>query len=197
MGGREKAVIVLRRPVIRLGWIRHPGTPLFRANLRKLITSAVCILVVLLMARCAAGCHRQALRDHARSASMQNAHLIQLAIERYATDAAGNYPLSLTQLLGTSYIEDMPVNPYAGVLTWWPTLEHKRKTRILNIGEFCPGDIVYVPNYENPKEVWSYSLIMCIPPAGRKVITSVPIDVSPPYSEEGMREIFLQYVNPD
>src|SRR5437016_5051474 len=45
----------------------------------------------------------------------ENLHQIQLALERFAVDSdKSSYPFTATELLGTGYLAQMPLNPYTG-----------------------------------------------------------------------------------
>lgn len=123
------------------------------------------IIIVLVLVFAIAGMNKCAYNRRlaiAADNSKQNAHAIQLAVERYATDFDGTYPLSLNQIIGTGYLPEMPRNYFAGVLKRWPTLETPRPMRPLMLGEYCPGDVLYLPHYYNSKDVDSYTIIVAM-----------------------------------
>lgn len=130
---------------------------------RSRMPKAIIIVLVLIfaiagMSKCAYN-RRLAI---ATANSKANAHMIQLAVERYATDFEGTYPLSLNQIIGTGYLPEMPRNYFAGVLKRWPTLESPRPMRPLMLGEYCPGDVLYLPQYDDPKEIYGYTIIVAM-----------------------------------
>jgi hypothetical protein len=147
-----------------------------RKRLPKIITASVAsLLLIIILNTCASN----ARLARAADAAKQNGHAIQLAVERYSTDDPnGNYPASLSQIIGTSYLPDMPLNEFSGVFRAWPTLEHRRKMRVLGIGEYCPGDVVYIPiYYENGRDIASYSII--VPMMANPRRAGIPLNIAP------------------
>lgn len=53
------------------------------------------------------------VRDKAEEAEVkQNLHMIQLSVERYAVDHAGDYPLDVQDVISSSYMAEFPINPF-------------------------------------------------------------------------------------
>lgn len=163
---------------------------------RSRMPKAVIIVLVLVFA--IAGMNKCAYNRRlaiATQNSKMNAHAIQLAVERYATDFNGTYPLSLNQIIGTGYLPEMPRNYFAGVLKRWPTLESPRPMRPLMLGEYCPGDVLYLPQYDDPKEVFSYTIVVAMGRAN-PALAGKPLNIDttqPVNSYERMAEINAAY----
>ncbi len=164
-----------------------------RARRPKVIAAAIVFLLFVLILNTCVKNHRLA---YATDNSKQNAHAIQLAVERYSTDMAnGTYPLNLNQIIGTGYLPEMPRNYFAGVLKRWPTLKSPRPMRPLMLGEYCPGDVLYLPQYDDPKEVNGYTLIVVMGNAN-PALAGAPLSIDttqPVNSFERVQEINAAY----
>ena len=65
----------------------------------------------------------------------QNMHCIQLALERFAVDNNGNYPLTVDELITNGYIPCMPENPFSG----------RPMQALPEDAPYSPGDFYYLP----------------------------------------------------
>lgn len=109
-----------------------------------------------------------------------NTHGIQLALERYATDNAGLYPLTITPLRDEGYMPRLPDNPYARrsfrnyvqaltreqqmeVETMQPIGQDYLPVELKSYRSDLTGDFCYLPRIETTPDgssyVRSYSLL--------------------------------------
>ena len=97
---------------------------------------------------------------YARSASLQNLHAIQLALERYACDNAGYYPLDFVELAKQGYLSVNPDNEYA----LHRAGEDQARMQLVPPGmPGTPGDFAYVTSVQNTTEgprVTAYKLVL-------------------------------------
>ncbi len=138
--------------------------PLIRLNRKRVVVTAVVLLVLGGCGKlCAGYVHNQRL-DKACYQSKMNLHTVQLAVERYATDSAeGDCPASIDEVVKGGYLSQLPTNPFGGMLRDVPGLETPRPMRSLRPGEYCPGDFLYLPvleTYSGGPHVSSYVLVL-------------------------------------
>jgi len=79
----------------------------------------------------------------------ENAHAVQLALERFAVDDPHcYYPISVQQAIAAGYLPELPVNPFTG-----------HPVRFIERGApHLPGDICYVPVCDEDGKVIAYEL---------------------------------------
>lgn len=84
----------------------------------------------------------------------QNLYAIQLAVERYATDFDGYYPVDMEAVRATGYLPEFPWNYYIHATKWQSQYEDDER-RMVNLGGinaleqqhplFASGNFVYAP----------------------------------------------------
>lgn len=95
----------------------------------------------------------------------QNAHTIQLALERYAVDNDWQYPASLQLLREQAYLHSLPENPYS----------RKRQREAMSevpLGGHAPGSVTYLRHYgekQDEQRGWyGYTLLVYGDDAARR-----------------------------
>lgn len=112
-------------------------------------TSLFAVLLLIGITRCVQrGCPPPS------SATKQNMYAIQLAVERYATDFDGYYPLNMEAVKATGYLPEFPRNYYIYESAWENRYERDQQ-QMVNLGEmnvveqqhplFASGNFVYAP----------------------------------------------------
>jgi hypothetical protein len=90
--------------------------------------------------------------------SEQNLHAVQLALERFAVDAEGEYPYHVDELLAAGYLEQLPENPF----TRQPMRCVETDNSAAPPPPGNPGDFTYVRRFSTyvPDSIEGYSLIL-------------------------------------
>jgi hypothetical protein len=104
-------------------WLRGNGPP------------AACVLLIIVAQK---GCV-EPLQFRAKAAQCkQNLHAVQLALERFAVDKEGAYPVSIGEMQQAGYMPKLPLNPFTG-----------EPMQARHEGEEVPlGDFLYYPRYD-------------------------------------------------
>ena len=69
--------------------------------------------------------------------SKQNAHAVQLAIERFCVDWEGDYPYDFDEVIAQGYVTKPIINPFTG----------QPVKVVTNPADAAPGDVLYIPTY--------------------------------------------------